>query len=87
MQAATALGMTSIDVPGAGVTQSQAVTSVVNKKTTTATPAATAVPVVVVPAATPAATTPAVVVSGLPSECCRSISSYDKTLPAAQRQS
>ena len=64
VQAATAVGMVSIDVPGAGVTKSQAVSSVVGKKATAATPVATAVPVVLVPAATPATTTPAVAVSG-----------------------
>lgn len=56
--------MTEVEVPGAGVTQSQAVTSVVHKKPTAATPAATAVPVILVPAATPATTVPAVAVSG-----------------------
>ena len=64
VQAATAVGMASIAVPGAGVTESQAASSVVGKKITAATPAATAVPDVLVPAATPAATTPAVAVSG-----------------------
>ena len=78
LQAATAVGMTSIDVSGAGVTESEKATSVVSKKTTAtpvatavpvilvpaATPVATAVPLVPVPAATPATTTPAVAVSG-----------------------
>lgn len=64
VQAATAVGMVSIDVPGAGVTESEAVGSVVGKQATAATPVATAVPVVLVPAATPATTIPAVAVSG-----------------------
>ena len=78
LQAATAVGMASIDVPGAGVTESEKATSVVSKKTSAsavatavrvvlvpaASPVATAVPVVPVPAATPATTTPAVAVSG-----------------------
>ena len=56
--------MTTVDVPGAARTETQAVQSLVSKKTTAATPVA-AVPVetILVPA-TPVATTPAVAVSG-----------------------
>ena len=68
-QAAKALGMASVDVPGAGETDTQAVQSLVSKKTSSATPSA-AVPVetVLVPATpvvtVPAVTVPAVAVSG-----------------------
>ena len=57
--------MVSVDVPGAGETDTQTVQSLVSKKTSTATPAA-AVPVetILVPA-TPVATVPPVAVSGM----------------------
>ncbi len=65
LQAAQTLGMVSVDVPGAGETDTQTVQSLVSKKTSTATPAA-AVPVEtsLVPA-TPVATVPPVAVSGM----------------------
>ncbi len=65
LQAAKTLGMVSVDVPGAGETDTQAVQSLVSKKTSAATPAA-AVPVetILVPA-TPLATVPPVAVSGM----------------------
>lgn len=65
LQAAKPLGMVSVDVPGAGETDTQTVQSLVSKKTSTATPAA-AVPVetILVPA-TPVATVPPVAVSGM----------------------
>ena len=65
LQAAKTLGMVSVDVPGAGETDTQTVQSLVSKKTSTATPAA-AVPVetILVPA-TPVATVPPVAVSGM----------------------
>ena len=63
LQVATAVGTDSIIVPGAGVTQSQAVIAAVGKKTGAATPVPTVL-VPVVPVATPAATVPSVVVSG-----------------------
>ena len=57
--------MVSVDVPGAGETDTQTVQSLVSKKTSTATPAA-AIPVetILVPA-TPVATVPSVAVSGM----------------------
>ncbi len=65
LQAAKTLGMVSVDVPGAGETDTQTVQSLVSKKTSTATPAA-AIPVetILVPA-TPVATVPSVAVSGM----------------------
>ncbi len=65
LQAAETLGMVSVDVPGAGETDTQTVQSLVSKKTSTSTPAAT-VPVetILVPA-TPVATAPPVAVSGM----------------------
>lgn len=65
LQVATAAGTDSILVPGAGVMESQAVTSAVGKKTGAATPVPTVlVPVVPVVTHTPAATVPPVAVSG-----------------------
>ena len=69
MQAATTLGMTKVDVPGAGQTETSKVQTLVDKKGSAATPVATApVETILVPA-TPVATvtavtTPAVAVSG-----------------------
>ncbi len=65
LQAAKTFGMVSVDVPGAGETDTQTVQSLVSKKSSTATPAAT-VPVetILVPA-TPVAPVPPVAVSGM----------------------
>ncbi|KAL0045360.1 hypothetical protein WJX82_004924 [Trebouxia sp. C0006] len=76
--AAQTLGMVSVDVPGAGETDTQTVQSLVSKKTSTATPAA-AVPVetILVPA-TPVATVPPVAVSGV-----RLVSPSPEAVPVA----
>ena len=61
-QAVTALGLTTIDVEGAGQKDTQAGQGIVSKKAVAATP----VPkeTILVPVGTPAATVPAVAVSG-----------------------
>ncbi|KAL0021766.1 hypothetical protein WJX79_006520 [Trebouxia sp. C0005] len=76
--AAKTLGMVSVDVPGAGETDTQTVQSLVSKKTSTSTPAA-AVPVetILVPA-TPVATVPPVAVSG-----ARVVSPSPEAVPVA----